>query len=253
MTPRSGYSLSETLAIGFIQQGASCSDGSPVTDIDVSAGETVTCTFVNQRGYVRPKGASPHKTPLVPAYNACTSPNRVHGPSLEHPSCNPPALSSPRLTTGTPDVNGAVANMNASVSFRVFAGDPGTPEDEADVNVQAIINDVRLRTDATDYTGELQGEVVLQVTDKTSTAALSDATTMSGVPLRYHDPVHGHREHHDRRQLRRSIRPSTPCCPVRSPSPGARSGSWATSACWTAAPTTRRRPRTTRSTCARAS
>ena len=44
------YFLRETPASGW-DTGASCSDGSPVTRIDLSAGETVTCTFTNtQRG-----------------------------------------------------------------------------------------------------------------------------------------------------------------------------------------------------------
>ena len=188
LTPQSGYSVSENLALGFIQIAGTCSDGSPVSDINVAAGETVTCTFVNQRGYARPKGAGPHKVPLVPAFNECTSPNRVHGPSLESPSCNPPAASSPNVTIGTPDLNGAAANMNGSVAFRVFPGNAGTPEDEADVSVQVALSDIRLRSNATDYTGELQGQVVLQITDKASISTLSEATTMSNVPLNFTVP-----------------------------------------------------------------
>jgi hypothetical protein len=40
------YSVSETPVSGW-DSSASCDDGSPVTNISVSAGETVTCTFVN--------------------------------------------------------------------------------------------------------------------------------------------------------------------------------------------------------------
>jgi hypothetical protein len=48
----SGYSVGEAqpLPDGWTQTSASCSDGSPVADINVSAGETVTCTFTNQQG-----------------------------------------------------------------------------------------------------------------------------------------------------------------------------------------------------------
>ena len=63
----------------------------PPSNIGVSAGETVTCTFVNTRGYARPKGATPLRASLVPAYTTCASPNRTHGPPLVYPSCNPPA------------------------------------------------------------------------------------------------------------------------------------------------------------------
>jgi hypothetical protein len=42
-----GYVAAETVPNGWVQTGASCDDGSPVTNIDVSALETVTCTFTN--------------------------------------------------------------------------------------------------------------------------------------------------------------------------------------------------------------
>ena len=42
-------------------------------------------------GYPRPKGASPMRGSLVPAYEPCTAPNRTHGPPLAFPSCAPPA------------------------------------------------------------------------------------------------------------------------------------------------------------------
>jgi hypothetical protein len=50
VTPGSGYSVSESLPLpsDWDQAGASCSDGSPVANIDVGPGETVTCTFRNQ-------------------------------------------------------------------------------------------------------------------------------------------------------------------------------------------------------------
>ena len=61
--------------------------------------------------YPRPKGATPHRTPLVPAYQECTAPNRVHGPPLDDPSCAPPVQQSGTLTVGTPDANGFVAEL----------------------------------------------------------------------------------------------------------------------------------------------
>ncbi|MFL5732398.1 MAG: collagen binding domain-containing protein [Chloroflexia bacterium] len=44
----SGYSAAETTPSGWDQASATCSDGSPVGNISVSAGETVTCTFTNR-------------------------------------------------------------------------------------------------------------------------------------------------------------------------------------------------------------
>jgi hypothetical protein len=43
-----GYSVSEELPPGWIQVSATCDDGSPVDNISVGEGETVTCTFVNE-------------------------------------------------------------------------------------------------------------------------------------------------------------------------------------------------------------
>lgn len=51
--PGSGYSAAETVPAGWDQTGATCDDGSPVTNIAVSPGETVTCTFTNtKRGHI---------------------------------------------------------------------------------------------------------------------------------------------------------------------------------------------------------
>src|SRR6185312_10670410 len=60
-------------------------------------------------GYPRPKGASPLRVALVPAYEPCTAPNRTHGPPLAFGSCAPPQQSSSDLTLGTPDANGQPA------------------------------------------------------------------------------------------------------------------------------------------------
>ena len=43
------YSVSETVPADWTQTSATCDDGSPVTAIDVAAGENVTCTFTNTK------------------------------------------------------------------------------------------------------------------------------------------------------------------------------------------------------------
>jgi len=43
------YSVAETPANGWVLSGATCDDGSLPNAIDLAAGETVTCTFVNSR------------------------------------------------------------------------------------------------------------------------------------------------------------------------------------------------------------
>jgi hypothetical protein len=51
--PGSGYAADETVPTGWDLTSATCDDGSPVSNIDVAAGETVTCTFNDrERGAV---------------------------------------------------------------------------------------------------------------------------------------------------------------------------------------------------------
>ncbi len=53
ITPGSGYSVAQTAPAGWDLATATCSDGSPITNINVSAGENITCTFTEkQRGQV---------------------------------------------------------------------------------------------------------------------------------------------------------------------------------------------------------
>ena len=49
LAPRAGYSLAETTPEGWDLLSATCSDGSPLSNIDLSPNETVTCTFTNRR------------------------------------------------------------------------------------------------------------------------------------------------------------------------------------------------------------
>jgi TolB protein len=106
--------------------------------------------------YVRPKTAATVRVPLVPAYRPCKTGNRTHGPPWVYPSCNPPKAYSRYLTSGSPDVNGAGANMTAFAKITGIPGNAGTPADEADVRLQLKISDVRKKSDLTDYTGQLR-------------------------------------------------------------------------------------------------
>ena len=123
----------------------------------------------------RPKGATPLRVPLVPAFNHCTAPNRTHGPPLVFPSCNPPAPASSFLTVGTPDANGAAANAEGYFFVSVLLGPVGPPDD-SDLLVKARITDVRCKGVTTscgnanavagaDYTGQLQGNATIRITD----------------------------------------------------------------------------------------
>ena len=108
-------------------------------------------------GYPRPKGATPIRVPLVPAYKQCTSSNRNHGPPLAHPSCNPPMLESGQLTIGSPDANGAAANSTGFAKYEAIVGAPGGADD-SDVAVVFSLTDVRRQGTLADYTGQLQAD-----------------------------------------------------------------------------------------------
>jgi WD40-like Beta Propeller Repeat len=140
-------------------------------------------------GYPRPKGATPLRVPLVPAFNQCVSPNRTHRAPLAFPSCAPPSQASSNLTIGTPDANGKGANSSGYVRFAVGPGDPSTTFDEADVGIKVSLSDVRWKSDLSDYTGELQVWLpYLRITDKFNgpsgtNAGGTDPATMQDIPL----------------------------------------------------------------------
>jgi hypothetical protein len=140
-------------------------------------------TFTND-AYARPKSATPVQVSLVPAYEACASPNREHGPPLAQPSCNPPQPSSPAVTVGTPDANGVAAASTGFARYAAIAGSAATPEDEADVALAAQVSDVRERGAALlDYAGELQLRASLALTDRGSGATGSEPATVQSLAL----------------------------------------------------------------------
>jgi len=144
----------------------------------------------------RPKSANPISVSLVPAYNACTAPNRTHGPPLAFPSCNPPVQSSGKLTVGEPTANGAAANSVARIKIKVLVGVPGPPDD-SDVILTSTSTDVRCKTAGTacgnanaaagpDYTGEVQGDATIRITDHFNAVAAgggTDPATVVDIPF----------------------------------------------------------------------
>lgn len=68
---------------------------------------------------------------------------------------------------GTPDSNGAAVNSEGFVKVEAIVGNTGTPADEADARFQVSMTDVRRNTAGfPDYTGQLQLDTTLRVTDK---------------------------------------------------------------------------------------
>ena len=144
----------------------------------------------------RPKGATPMRVSLVPAYNQCTTPNRTHGPPLAFPSCNPPAQASSFLTVGTPDANGAAANSEGFIKFEVVVGAPGPPTD-SNVLLTFRVTDVRCKagtsacgnanaTGGPDYTGQLQANTTIRLTDHFNAVMAgggTDPATVRDIPF----------------------------------------------------------------------
>ena len=180
----------------------------------------------------RPKGATPVRVPLVPAYTACATPNRQHGPPLAFPSCNPPAQTSSFLTVGTPDANGAAANSVGSFTVMVI---PPTCCPPQDVAVTTSITDVRCKAGTTACgNANTTGGARLR---RGAAGQLDDPDDRS---LQRHRPGRrtgrGHRGRHtvpgpadlleyrghvDRRELHGHRRPGGPCYPQGSGNPRA--------------------------------
>ena len=138
-----------------------------------------------RRRYVRPRGATPFRAPLVPAFAQCTNPNTTHGAPLAFGSCRPPAQRSNFLTFGTPDANGRGANAVGTVVFRVTPGNESTPANEADVDLFISLADVRRTGTLADYTGEVRQTTVVRLTDRRNgpSGTGSDDATMVDTPI----------------------------------------------------------------------
>jgi hypothetical protein len=133
--------------------------------------------------YPRPKGAGPMYVSLVPAYTACTAPNRVHAAPLNSGSCNPPTLTSGQLTAGSPDANGAAANFVGAVKLKVINGNASTTADEADVAYSVNVSDVRRKSDLSDYTGQLRADAQLRITDRNNGPGETGTMQDVGFPV----------------------------------------------------------------------
>ena len=152
-----------------------------------------------QATHPRPKGASPVRVPLVPAYSQCAAPNRTHGPPLAFPSCNPPTQTSGQATVGTPDAFGGAANFIGYFRIRVLVGAPGPPDD-SDVYVNLNLADVRCvptgsrcgaanAAGPADYSGEVGFRYGIRFTDHFNAVAPgggTDPATMQDAEISLH-------------------------------------------------------------------
>ena len=81
---------------------------------------------VPQVQYARPKGATPIRASLVPAYEPCDAPNRMHGPPLAFGSCAPPDERAGFMTFGSAPA-GSSPEAVGHVLLKVIPGAPGAP------------------------------------------------------------------------------------------------------------------------------
>jgi len=128
--------------------------------------------------YARPKSANRVQVSLVPAFNACTAPNREHGPPLAFGSCAPPAPGSSHLTAGVGDGHPAPARSSGFVRLKVRRGVPGG-EDDTTARLRVSLTNVMRTSDLSEYTGELRASVGVRITD--SEGAVSQ--TLQDLPL----------------------------------------------------------------------
>jgi hypothetical protein len=119
--------------------------------------------------YPRPKGATPFKTYLVPAFKQCTADNGTHGAPLAYPSCSSPQQTSSYLTVGTPDANGLAPTARGSVEYTAVVGNSATPANEADLKIEVDILGVLNRFDRSPYTGQLSADAGLRIVDRNNT------------------------------------------------------------------------------------
>ena len=136
-----------------------------------SASQTSAVHAVTPVAYPRPGGATPLRVPLVPEFRECTSPDTTHVAPLDAGSCSSPTLDSDLLTTSTQGRGGAFTRLD------VRPGNPGTPEDEADVSIAASATDVRDASSGTDYTGQLLLRSPMRITDLANGPSGTDGAT----------------------------------------------------------------------------
>jgi Tol biopolymer transport system component len=154
-------------------------DGTGVTQLTDNAGSSDSSPdwqALPEAGYARPKGATPLRVPLVPAFDGCTAPNRTHGPPLAFASCNPPTTPSRYATIGT----GSTGHVRLDV-----VGQPGAWE----VRVSASLSDVIRRLDSADALGSLDLTLTPQITDDANGPRLffNGTTTKPGY---FDNPLH---------------------------------------------------------------
>jgi hypothetical protein len=152
--------------------------------------------------HVRPIGAPMKIDFLAISYNQCTSAGApFHGAPVSAPSCAPPVQTSPYLTAGTLDANGAPAGNWGRQRLDVCrpSGYAGCPASD----VRIVFHDQDIRCNAAfvssacgptntagppDYTGEIAVTFTLRITDHYNGSSGVDPGTVVDFPFTYAVP-----------------------------------------------------------------
>lgn len=162
----------------------SWSDSGAQTHTITTPAQKTTYVATFTPNYARPRGASPIRLSLVPAYRPCAVPNSLHGRPLASQSCVPPRPASPYATVGTPDANHRRAGSTGFVFLKAIVGNPSTASNEADIKIRASLGDVLDQTRSlSDYVGQLQAVVDVRLTDHLNGTAGTDTATTIDFPL----------------------------------------------------------------------
>jgi hypothetical protein len=94
------------------------------------------------------------------------------------------------LTVGTSEANGRPANFSGVLRLTTVSSLPVDPldGDQADIKISTTLADVRKASNLADYTGQLQGQLQLRITDGASTVALGQKATTVDLPLSFTIP-----------------------------------------------------------------
>ena len=142
-------------------------------------------------GHLRPKGATPLRDSLVVAQKQCQATNNTHNSPPTVSSCTPPgglpAQESSWVTAGTPDVNGVGSNFIGNVNLLALSNDVQIRMQVSDVRclppTAAGVCSVPNAGAGPDYTGQLQLQVGLRVTDHRNGMSLNQTGTIIDFPF----------------------------------------------------------------------
>jgi hypothetical protein len=74
--------------------------------------------------------------------------------------------------------------MDAALRLQAIPGNSATPQNEADVKIEAHLNDV-FKKDLSDYSGSLRAALPLRITDKDNTPSPGGPGAATTVPFQY--------------------------------------------------------------------